>query len=79
MFDSVWFSPDYTQTACEIAENRDVIPSLRDESLVAQEPLPLAGAAEGVWLDSKSIHPFAFDRMMSGTRFNWQGVTLGLR
>jgi hypothetical protein len=68
MFDSVCFSPDYTRTASEIAENRDVITSLRDESLVAQEPLHLAGAAEGVWLDSKSIHPFAFDRTMGGTR-----------
>ena len=68
MFDSVYFSPDYTRTAGEIAENRDVIPTLRDESLVAQEPLPLAGAAEGVWLDPSSIHPFAFDRTMGGTR-----------
>jgi hypothetical protein len=68
VIDSVRFSPDYTQTASEIAENRDVIPSPRDESLVAQEPLPLVGAAEGVWLDPKSIHPFAFDRTMGGTR-----------
>jgi len=28
----------------------------------------MAGAAEGVWRDSKSIHPFAIDCTISGTR-----------
>jgi len=51
VFSSVWFSPDYTRTASDIAENCGVILSLRDASLVAQEPSPMAGTAEGVWLD----------------------------
>src|ERR1700722_14587085 len=57
MFSSVWFSLDYTRTASEFAENRGGIPTLRDASLRAQEPSPMVGAAEGVWLDSESIHP----------------------
>jgi hypothetical protein len=38
----------------------------------------MAGAAEGVWLDSESIHPIAFYYTIGGTRFNWRGVTRDL-
>jgi hypothetical protein len=59
---SVWFSPDYTRTASGIAENCVVMPSLWDASLVVQRPSPLAGEAEGVWLDCKhTIHPITSD------------------
>ena len=29
----------------------------------------MAGAAEGVWLDPESIHPFATDRTIGAIRF----------
>ena len=33
----------------------------------------MAGAAEGVWRDSTSIHPFAIDFMSGGTQFRAGG------
>jgi len=33
----------------------------------------MAGAAEGVWRDNSSIHRFAIDRTIGGTRFNCRG------
>jgi hypothetical protein len=38
------------------------MPGLRDESLVAQEPSPMAGAAEGVWLDYTPDRPRPYER-----------------
>lgn len=32
----------------------------------------MAGAAEGVWLDSESIHPITFYYTIGGIRFNWR-------
>jgi hypothetical protein len=48
VFSSIWTSPDYTPTARKIAGNRGVISGLLDAGLAAQEPSPMAGAAEGV-------------------------------
>jgi hypothetical protein len=33
----------------------------------------MAGAAEGVWLDSESIHPIDSDCTIGQARFNWRG------
>ena len=42
-----------------LAENRGVVPTLKEASLVTQEPSPMADAVEGMWLDSASIHSIA--------------------
>ena len=68
VFSSVCFSPDYTRIASEIAGNCGDMLSLRDASLVAQEPSPVAGAAEDVWRDSESIHPIASNCTIAGIR-----------
>jgi hypothetical protein len=48
LFSSSLLSSDYTPAAGENPDTRGVILDLRDVSLVAQEPSPMAGAAEGV-------------------------------
>jgi len=55
------FWSDDTPTPRYMAKNCEAITDLQDVCLLAQEPSPMAGAAEDVWLDRGSIHPIAFD------------------
>ena len=49
------------------ADTRSVVLELRNVSLVAEKPSPMAGAAEGVWLDHESIHLSTTDRTIAGS------------